>query len=62
VSVDGPVSLGTLTNFSTSDQAFSCLAHGPPLPVYPSGTLNGYDVVVATAPADCITEEFIFPS
>jgi hypothetical protein len=61
-SVDGPVSLGTLTDFSTTDPAYACLAEGPPLAVYLYGTLSGYDVAVASAPTDCITQEFIFHS
>jgi hypothetical protein len=61
-SVNTLLSLGNLTNFATADPAYACLAHSPPLAVYLYGTLSGYDVAVASAPADCVTQDFIFPS
>jgi spore germination protein YaaH len=59
-SVDKGLALGSMISFSTTDPAYSCL-NGKALPVYPYGTLSGYDVAVAAAPGDCITQEFIFP-
>jgi hypothetical protein len=61
-SVDSLFSLGTLTGFATADPTYACLANGPPLAVYMYGALSGYDVAVATAPTDCITQDFLFAS
>ena len=55
---------GQLTQFSSNDPRFSCLANGPPLTVTElSASPNTY-VVQATAPADCAsgTWEFTFPA
>jgi hypothetical protein len=61
-SVDSLLSLGTLTGFTTTNPAYACLAHGPPLAVYMYGSLSGYDVAVASTPTDCMTQDFIFHS
>ncbi|MGP0032335.1 MAG: glycosyl hydrolase family 18 protein [Acidimicrobiales bacterium] len=59
-SVNPLLQVGTLSDFATSDPAYACLAGSPPLPVYDS--LSGFDVVEATAPADCLTQDFVFPA
>jgi hypothetical protein len=61
-SVDSLAALGQLTGFATTDPAYACLAEGPALTVYPDAALSGYDVAVATAPTDCATGRFTFPS
>lgn len=61
-SVDSPVPLGQLTGLATTDPAYACLEQGPPLPVYSYGARSGYDVAVATAPTDCATGDFTFPT
>jgi spore germination protein YaaH len=58
----GGLSLGTLSNFATNEPAYACLAHSPPLAVYLDPNLSGYYVAVATAPTDCMTQDFIFPN
>jgi len=62
VSVASLVPLGELTGFATTDPADACLAQGPPLTVYPYDALSGYEVAVATAPTDCTSGDFTFPS
>jgi spore germination protein len=54
--------LGTLTGFSTTNPAEACLAQDGPLKVYRSPSDSGDDVVVASAPTDCTSQEFTFPS
>jgi hypothetical protein len=60
--VASPLPLGEIQSFDTTDPAYACLAQGPPLTVYPYGVLSGYDVAVATAPTDCATGDFTFPT
>jgi hypothetical protein len=60
--VDASLYLGTLTGFTTTNPAEACLALGPPLKVYRAGPASGSDVAVASAPTDCTTQEFTFPS
>jgi hypothetical protein len=55
-------SLGTLTHFASDDPAYACLALGPPLTVYADGTVNGYDIAVATSSTGCVGRDFIFPT
>jgi spore germination protein len=61
IAVNQPLPLGALTDFATNEPAYACLAHSPPLPVYLDPDLNGYYIVVAKAPTDCLTQDFIFP-
>jgi spore germination protein len=58
-SVDRPLSLGTLSNFSTTNAAYSCL-NGKSLTVYLYGDLTGRYVAVASGPTDCINQDFVF--
>jgi hypothetical protein len=57
--VDRPISFGTITDFTTSDPAFSCL-DGKSLTVFLYGALSGQYVAVATTPTDCLTQDFTF--
>jgi hypothetical protein len=52
-------SFGTLTGFSTTDPAYSCL-NGKSFTVYEYGLSSEY-VAVASLPTDCINQEFTFP-
>jgi hypothetical protein len=58
--VDSGIAFGTVTNFFTTNPAYSCL-NGKTLTVYLYGFLTGNRVAVATTPTDCIGQEFIFP-
>jgi hypothetical protein len=60
--VDAALYLGTLTSFTTTNPAEACLAQGPPLKVYGTGSASRYDVAVASARSDCTAQEFTFPS
>jgi hypothetical protein len=60
--VDTALYLGTLTGFTTTNPAQACLGQDAPLKVYRSGSASGYDIAVASAPTDCATQEFTFPS
>ena len=57
--VNKTLSVGNLSDLSTTDPAYSCL-EGTLLPVYLTGGVKGHYVAVATAPADCVTENFSF--
>jgi Glycosyl hydrolases family 18 len=60
-SVDTLSKEGSITNFQSNNPAYSCL-NGKSVVVYGYGLLSGKDVVDATTPGDCITQEFTFPS
>jgi glycosyl hydrolase family 18 (putative chitinase) len=55
------LAIGTLTGFATSDPAYACLVGGPALDYYLASNLTEY-VVVASAPTDCVSQEFTFPN
>jgi len=57
-------SAGQLTDFATSDPAFSCLDSGPTLPVYFAPGASDLYVVEAKTPSDCVegTWEFVDPA
>jgi spore germination protein YaaH len=59
-SVNQGLSVGTLTGFSSTDPAYSCL-DGKTLSVYLNG-LTGTYVAVALKPTDCVSSDFIFSS
>jgi hypothetical protein len=54
------LTFGIISDFSTTDPALACL-NGKSLTVYLYSGLNGNRVAVASAPADCVTQDFIFP-
>jgi len=57
---------GTISRFSTTDPALTCLQSGPLLQVWTFSTLPGVDVVLASKtaskPADCATAMWTFSS
>jgi hypothetical protein len=57
-----PQSAGELTGFSTNDPAYQCLDAAAGLTVNTYANHPGLDVVVATAPANCTSAQFFFPS
>jgi GH18 family chitinase len=57
-----PQSEGELTGFSTNDPAYQCLESSPGLTVNAYTDRPGLDVVVASAPTDCTSVEFFFPT
>jgi hypothetical protein len=59
-SVDTFAPSGTISNFQSTNPAYSCL-DGKSLAVYQYGLLSGKKVAVAATPTDCISQDFTFP-
>ena len=57
-----PQPAGELTGFTTNDPAYQCLEAASELVINTYADRPGLDLVVATAPADCASVEFFFPS
>lgn len=52
--------VGTMSTFTTTDPALSCLGSGPVLSVWTFSALPGEDVVVAEQPQDCASAVWSF--
>lgn len=62
VGIESATSVGTLSNFQTTDTAYSCLSTDPSLNVYPDPTTANEYIAVAVVPTDCVSEDFTFTS